>query len=416
MSKSPSQLLFSFGALAALLAVGSTAHAKDCKTAADCGKGFTCEIATVTPTPAAPPTKPCPANTACPVADPAPATTPGGTPADPTIGSCVEASCTTDTDCGATMVCHTEEIKECSGGTASTCPPNAQCLVPSTPNTCTTRSVSTCVYKWQLPCNADADCGDGFTCAPITSGYCSGGGVAGTGTATPGSTGTGSTGTGGAAMAPSPPSGGAAGSSGTSNAAVPPSDNCVTMTSFPGWCTPKATSCTADTDCPALWTCVDGPPVRGGASSGQSGVAIGAPAPQGSAANPPSIAPGEPDPNGSTSSPPASAGKMCQSPLGDTGVANASPGGIETVSGGSGGVSVPGTLPPDGVPSRGDTNGSTGSGPTAAPMAPAADSSHSTSAAAPSAGCAVGGGAGSSFAAAALAVVGLALARRRRAR
>ena len=151
------KLLVSVGALSTLLAVAPVARAQGCKTAADCGKGFTCELVTASPPPTTTPA--CKAGTVCPVADPAPADAPDQAAA--VSGTCVEAPCATDADCGPTMVCHTEMIGECSGGSA--CPANAECLAPSTPPTCTTRSVSTCEYKWQVACKADADCGDGFS-------------------------------------------------------------------------------------------------------------------------------------------------------------------------------------------------------------------------------------------------------------
>ncbi|HVU51449.1 MAG TPA: hypothetical protein VHL80_12220, partial [Polyangia bacterium] len=294
-----------------LLAVAPSARAAQCQTAADCGKGFTCQLVTAPPPVDAKPA--CAPGSVCP-ADPGPAT-PGGQAA--TTGYCTEAPCTTDADCGPTMVCHTDMIMSCSGG-GSACPPNAECLVPDMKPVCTTTSASTCRYKWELSCKVDADCGDGFTCAFATITGCSGGGVAGSGTASSGTVSPGMTGTGGAASgAPAPAvDGGVAPAPGPTP--VQPPDTCVTTTSTTGACTPKATTCAVDGDCPAAWTCVDLPPVRGEptpatSADGGAGSGAGAPAPTGNAS---SIAPGEPDPAGTGTPAPT---KACQSPLGTLG-------------------------------------------------------------------------------------------------
>jgi hypothetical protein len=356
--------LVSIGALTALLAVAPGARAQGCKTAADCGKGFTCELELATPPPAGKTTPACVTGTACPVVDPTPA--PDPTPS--TTGTCIEAPCASDADCGPTMVCHTETYGECSGGSA--CPANAECFAPSTPPTCTTRSVSTCEYKWQLGCKADADCGDGFSCDFAVSTSCSGGsGAADGGVATPVS------------------GSGAGSSSATSRSApVPPGDGCTTTTDTIGTCTLKATSCAVDADCPAAWTCADLPPRPG------VGVGVGEPDLNSTTG---AIAPGEPDPSGSTT-PPAAPIKACESPLGSFGgyVLDANGAPTETAGGGTGGAS--GT---DKTSAHGGTT----------PMAAG------SSTGAPSAGCAVGGGAPSSaLVVSALALLGLAIARRRR--
>jgi MYXO-CTERM domain-containing protein len=181
-----------------------------------------------------------------------------------------------------------------------------------------------------------------------------------------------------------------------------PADNCVTMTSTIGICTPKATTCAADTDCPAAWTCVDAPPVRGGptpAADGGAGIAVGAPAPTGNAS---SIAPGEPAPSGTGTVPAPT--KLCQSPLGTTGgyAIDASGTPKETAGGGTGGA----------------TGGNTSVGDHQTPPAnPGATNAPGmgASSSAPSSGCALGGGApDASLAGVALALLGLVLSRRRR--
>ena len=330
----------------------------------------------------------CPANTVCPP-DAVPAIAPDQTV---TSGTCIEAPCTTDADCGTTMVCHTDSIMACSGGAA--CPPNAECLVPNMKPVCTTTNVSTCMYKWQLACTADTDCGDGFTCTFPTITGCSGGGAVGSGTVSNGSAGAGKDTPafdGGAAPGPSP---------------VQPADNCTTTTSTVGLCSPKATTCTVDGDCPTAWTCVDAPPVRGGptpvtSADGGQGIAVGEPAPTGNAS---SIAPGEPAPSGTGADPAPT--KLCLSPLGTTGgLALDASGGTpkETAGGGTGGAA------------GGNTTGTNGGTPPTNPGATNGPAANNGAGAPSSGGCALGGNApGASGVAAALALLGLVLSRRRR--
>jgi hypothetical protein len=374
MSMSPRKVLFSVGALVTLLGAASTARAQECATAADCGKGFTCEIVNIAP----PPTKgvACAAGSVCPVADPGTAVDAGTA----TTGTCVEASCTSDADCGVTMVCHSEG-QTCTGGGAA-CPTNAECFVPTTPPTCT--PVSICKYEWELPCTADAECGDGFSCVFGTSGGC---GSSGMGTVSGGMTSTGVTG------APTPASDG-----GAASRSAPAPGDCVVTTNTVGSCQPKATTCAVDADCPTAWTCVDAPPVRtlpAQAADAGTAIAMGAPAPMGGAS---SIAPGEPPPSGTTPAPT----KVCRSPFGIlSGVAVDANGAQVGMGGGMGGSA--GT----------NKTGAAGSGGPGAPD-PMAPNEHAAGGA-PSSGCNVGGGArGASIVVSALALLGLVIARRRR--
>ncbi|HVZ75299.1 MAG TPA: MYXO-CTERM sorting domain-containing protein [Polyangia bacterium] len=394
------RLSLGLGFLAVALAAPA-ARAQDCNTTTDCQKGFTCEIVPVAPPPVAQPEPACKEGSVCPVTDVANAGTTATTPAS--AGTCVEADCKVDDDCGTGMVCHSESYQACSGGTATTCPadvPDCKPITVSDP-VCTTTKVSKCTYKWQLPCNVDNDCGDGFTCAPTIIGYCSGSGGTPVAAGTSGSTSPGNSGSGGSAT-----SGGASGSGGSSGSMAPSSGDsmCGTMTSFPGTCTPKATTCGVDADCPAAWTCqtvyyrtadpgttVSSPPTTGGASA--SGGASGGT----TASSPPS-----------TTTP---ATKACVSPFGGGyGIGETAGGKGDTTStpptgaGGSvGTVNNGGTTPT----TPGATNGPTGSGNTGT----ATDASSTP----PSAGCAVGGGAGRSSAGLLLlGALGLLIARRRR--
>lgn len=185
-------------------------------------------------------------------------------------------TCTTDTDCAQGMVCHSQTVTTCSGGgTTLPCPANTICEKPPTTDpTCVDSVVSQCTYQWQLPCNADADCGAGFVCQPRTVGMCSGStGVAGVGSGSATSSGTGSASTG---------TGGGAGSTGAPVAQPPvmvvdagaPAPVCTTTTSFPGDCRPKVSTCSSDADCPAPWTCVG---VATGGTIGVGTVGVGSP-------------------------------------------------------------------------------------------------------------------------------------------
>jgi MYXO-CTERM domain-containing protein len=370
--------ILSLGALAAAFAVASSAQAQTCTTNAQCHKGFICVTAPTnigTPTPAPAPADPtAPAKISALVA--------------PQTGYCQQAPCTADSDCGTGMVCHTETIKACSGSTAPACPANTDCgakVAPPPPETCTETKVSICAFTWQLPCNTDTDCGAGFVCNPTVSGTCSGG----TGVATPGSTGTASGGG-------SAPSTGATAPADPGFAApvIPPPDTCTTTTSFPGYCSVKATTCASNTDCPTDWTCTEVPTRGGGVATSSSGAA-GTSGSTNVGGVPADLVPPAPGPT----TPPV---MMCTSPY-SGGYAVAKDATSNTGGGGS-------TQGPSGAGAAGTGGGTVP--PTAMTPTPTHESAgpNGTS---PSAGCAVAGGS-SSAAFAALALLGIVLARRRR--
>jgi MYXO-CTERM domain-containing protein len=373
--------IVSLGFLAIALAAPA-ARAQTCKVDTDCTKGFSCVL--VPSSPPSEPTSPPPAckpGTICPVTDPAPTAKvaiPVPTP-DPT-GYCQEASCKADTDCGTGMVCHTETYSACSGGSAPACPANTNCIAAKpAPTVCTETKVSTCMFKWQLPCNVASDCGDGFDCKATVSGSCSG--SSGTGVATPGTT----TNAGGSA-----PSTGGAPAPAAAVAPVVPPDNCTTTSSFPGYCAPKATTCAVDTDCPALWFCAAAPPTR----TNDPGVAVGSPTVgTGGAAGAADVA--VPTSGGATLPAPVTT-RSCVSPFGGGYAVDV--GGTMTTNGGSGGTTA--TIPPKAGGTAGASGNATGS---------PAESAQ------PAAGCAVGGSSsGSPFAALLLGALGLLVARRKR--
>jgi Cys-rich repeat protein len=75
------------------------------------------------------------------------------------------------------MRCHTERWQECSGWAGPTCARGEVCDAGPAPEpTCTEHTRSACAERYNLPCEADADCGSGFECTESVSTSCSGGG------------------------------------------------------------------------------------------------------------------------------------------------------------------------------------------------------------------------------------------------
>lgn len=226
------------------LTVGGQVRAQTCASDADCRKGLRCQSAAGTTTPVAT----CTADSG---------SCKAGDPTVIVVMTCQAAPCGTDDDCGTDMVCHQQVSTTCTGSTpvAIKCDPNTACDAGEpVPVICTDTMTSLCAYRWEMPCSADADCGDGFTCKPSTYGTCTGSG----GTATP---------TSGGASA------GAGGGTGSTAAPVPPPNlvdggvTCTVVSSYPGSCQAKPVACTAATDCPSGWTC----------SLSTGGIGIGAP-------------------------------------------------------------------------------------------------------------------------------------------
>jgi MYXO-CTERM domain-containing protein len=251
-----------------ILGAAGVARAQTCASDSDCPQGFACNGTTVVvPEPS------CPPNTNCPRPDAS---------APVVVKACTPKSCNADADCGAGMVCYAQTSTACSGGSAvapPACASDRPCPDAGAPpkppeEMCTTTTTKSCMYRSQLPCNKDSDCGAGFTCKPSVTGSCSGSG----------STGSGSTGSGGGSgsagaprpdpgFAPPPRDAGAA----EPPPPPPPPPMCTTTTSYPGYCQPTVTTCKTDSDCPAPWKCADSPetPVSGGpATAPGSKVAI----------------------------------------------------------------------------------------------------------------------------------------------
>ena len=240
----PARLILGTIAIATTLMVPGLGRAQTCTSGADCAKGLSCQVDGNVATSAVP----------CLASDGGTECAPVVTPTTTTM-SCQAAACATAADCGTNMVCHSQTSTTCTGDTpvAVKCDPTTGCDAASVsvPQSvvCTDTFTSTCTYTWELPCNANADCGDGFTCQPTTYGMCSGG----SGTAT-GSTGTSSSGSG---------VGGGSGSAGAPTPVPPPDVDagvattpvCTTVSSYPGSCVANPVSCTTSAECPSGWTC-----------------------------------------------------------------------------------------------------------------------------------------------------------------
>jgi MYXO-CTERM domain-containing protein len=96
---------------------------------------------------------------------------------------CNAAPCTADSDCPSSMVCHADSWWECS---SSGCKPGGDCdadageSVDGGSSSCTEHSENRCTPRINLPCQADADCGEGYECAESRWYGCSGGGAVST--------------------------------------------------------------------------------------------------------------------------------------------------------------------------------------------------------------------------------------------
>ncbi|HET6281939.1 MAG TPA: hypothetical protein VFH73_13275 [Polyangia bacterium] len=237
-------------ASALVMGLGGSAAAQTCTTDKDCPQSFTCVDSGVTTTSGtiAPD---CPPGSACPKVAPPPST-------PMVIKSCQPKACTADANCGPGMVCHTQSYTECSGGGAAVapCPPNTACdPIPTkpVPTNCVTKTVSACAFKWQLPCNTSADCGDRFTCKPMVTGCASSssattGPANGSGGSAPPATATAPATSDPPDFAPRKP----ADADGGTAPGCPP-----VMETFPGYCAPTATTCANDSECPASWKCTE---------------------------------------------------------------------------------------------------------------------------------------------------------------
>ncbi len=74
--------------------------------------------------------------------------------------------CETDADCGDDLVCVEFTEEWCSGGAEVVCDDSGECTVIEEETECGTDVFHECAYQYEGPCEADADCGEGFNCVP----------------------------------------------------------------------------------------------------------------------------------------------------------------------------------------------------------------------------------------------------------
>lgn len=86
--------------------------------------------------------------------------------------------CETDADCGDDLVCVEFTEEWCSGGGEVVCDETGECTVIEEETECGSDVYSECAYQYEAPCEADADCGEGFSCVPEEICTCTGGDVA----------------------------------------------------------------------------------------------------------------------------------------------------------------------------------------------------------------------------------------------
>jgi len=145
--------------------------------------------------------------------------------------TCVPGPCQSDADCDAGMVCATYDTP-----CAVSAPCDSDGFCPD-PIPCEATKVSICAPRWVLPCEAAADCGDGFDCQPAEVCSCDGG--APTDPAEP--------------VPPGEPAGGD--SSGDVPGAPVPEGSCTCEPTGENYCVAKEVACDDDSTCPAGWSC-----------------------------------------------------------------------------------------------------------------------------------------------------------------
>lgn len=247
MSSPKSFWMLSVGVLACLWS--QSARAETC--GVECPKGFGCHKYEAGACASAPP---CGAGEKCEAPPPCEVMT---------QWDCIPLSCDSDADCADFMICHAETYSECSGGAAvaPACPPNQTCPTPApapAPMTCTQKTTKQCTPRYALPCNAAADCGNGFSCEAPEQCSCSGSGGRGAPEPAAADAGTASG------------SGSASGASPEAFAPVPPQDGgaadviakdagtreCECHPGDVKYCRVQKETCAVDSDCPESFACV----------------------------------------------------------------------------------------------------------------------------------------------------------------
>lgn len=138
---------------------------------------------------------------------------------------CDRAACESDEDCGSHMVCGT--FTTFCGDLLISCPVgDEEC--GKTQEDCEETEYQQCAPPWELPCEAHADCGEGFTCKAYE--YCD------------------------CPVAAAEPS------DGETRELIAPDEpvDCSDCTlSEDKWCEENQIACMEDSDCPTDWTCVE---------------------------------------------------------------------------------------------------------------------------------------------------------------
>ena len=146
--------------------------------------------------------------------------------------ACTPAPCTDDTQCGDYMVCATHQQSVC---------PDVACADDECKREldCSTVEHQECTPPWMLPCEADVDCSEGFTCEQQQS--CSCGGSEPSSGATPEDRVSGAPAAGEAMDLPLLEA------------------NCECVPSELTHCQQQQIVCDGDADCPEHWSCQDNP-------------------------------------------------------------------------------------------------------------------------------------------------------------
>jgi hypothetical protein len=194
-----------------------------CGTGPSCAYGFECTVVGGTGCASAA----CAPGQTCPEPEPCVATQEMG---------CTPAHCTSNAECSAGMLCHAWE-QPCAVTDCACAPDVPDCGCGTT--TCEPTTVSMCTPRYLLPCSADAECGDGFTCQEQM-----------TGCATPGSAGGSDP---APAGAPLPPDN--AGGAASDPIEPAPAPDCSPEPSGIFQCVVKEIACTSAVECPAGWSC-----------------------------------------------------------------------------------------------------------------------------------------------------------------
>jgi MYXO-CTERM domain-containing protein len=138
------------------------AHAQACETDADCAQGLVCEVvgAIACAVPDCPPGEECPEPEPCEPEE---------------FSECVPGPCTSDADCGEGLKCLSVSSETCTGSAMACDPDDEECVVVEVEPVCETVTEQYCAPDWVGECEADADCGEGFTCVAAEICECSSG-------------------------------------------------------------------------------------------------------------------------------------------------------------------------------------------------------------------------------------------------